>query len=120
MPNRGRHEFTVQEAVNMDSFVSWNYETIAFDDEGNYQNYQYITSQDPAKKVVIYNTPGDAAFDDDETITIKLNGEADSDREIVIDYDDLPFTLTGLMINQLDIKTSNDTTTNDLSALSFH
>ena len=119
MPNKGRHEFSVQEAVNMDSFVSWNYETVAFGDEV-YHNYQYITSQDPAKKVVIYNTPGDAAFDDPETITIKLNGEATADREIVIDYDDLPFTLTGLMINQLDIKTSDDTTTNDLSVLSFH
>ena len=119
MPNKGRHEFSVQEAVNMDSFIDWNYETVAFSDEV-YHNYQYITSQDPAKKVVIYNTPGDASFDANETITIKLNGDATAGREIVIDSGDLPFTISGLMINQLDIKNSDDTTTNDLSVLSFH
>ena len=119
MARRGRQEFSVQEAVNMDSFGDWNYETKAVDE--TYVNYQYITSTNPAKKVVIYNTTGDAAFDSDEYFTIKLNNNTGAGKEIVIDAAaNLPFTISGLLITQLDIKSSDEETTNDLSVLSFH
>tara|TARA_Y100001973_G_C5203532_1_gene339648 strand:+ start:2847 stop:3203 length:357 start_codon:yes stop_codon:yes gene_type:complete len=116
---KGLNEFTVQEATNFEAFSEWNYETKAFDD-ANYKDYTYVTSLNPAKKIVIYQTAADAAFDSGETITIKLNGNTDAGKEIVIDSGDLPFTLSGLSINSISIKTSDDTTTNDLSVLSFH
>jgi len=118
MARRGRQEFSVQEAVNMDSFGDWNYETKQI--STSYVNYTKITSSNPAKKVVIYQTPDDAAFDSGEDFKIKINGLETTDKEIHIASGDLPFTISGLLITQLDIKSSDNTTANDLSVLSFH
>ena len=67
MARRGRQEFSVQEAVNMDSFGDWNYEVLDLNDdpEGestlDSETSTYITSSNPAKKIVIYEVPGQAA-----------------------------------------------------------
>jgi hypothetical protein len=115
----GLQAFTVQEAVNYDSYTSWNYETKALDDT-SYKDYTIVTSTNPAKKVVIYQTAGDAAFDAGEALTVKLNGNTDANKEIVISGNELPFTISGLTIESISIKTDDATTTNDLSVLSFH
>jgi len=115
----GLNAFTIQEATNYEAFTSWNYETKAFDNT-SYKDYTYITSVNPAKKIVIYQTEGDASFDSGEGFTIKLNGETAAGKEIVISGGDLPFTLSGLTITSLSIKTDDATTTNDLSVLSLH
>ena len=47
MANRGRHEFSVQEAVNMDSFVSWNYQEMDIDGDNDAHACTFITSADP-------------------------------------------------------------------------
>lgn len=120
MANRGRHQFTVQESVNMDSYLSWNYESKPMTVADTYYEYTYVTAADPAKKVVIYQTPGDAAFDTGEVITVKINGNTDAGKEIAVNFDDLPFTLTGLSINNVAIKGSDATAVNDISVLSFH
>jgi hypothetical protein len=119
MANYGLHEFSTQEATNFEAFKDWNYETKAMSGT-SYQDYTLITSANPAKKVVLYQTAGDAAFDSGEGLTIKINGETAAGKEIVISGGDLPFTLSGLTITALSIKTNDATTTNDVSALSFH
>jgi len=120
MANRGRHEFSVQEAVNMDSFVSWNYEEIDLS-SGGAVSVQYITEQDPAKKIVIYDTPGSASsyLDAADVLSLTINGAA-APGIIKIDATDLPFTLTGLMLTSLTITNSAPEGTDKVSVLSFH
>jgi len=124
MANRGLHEFTVQEATNVDAFVDWNYQQ--FDVSGNLIDdpgvtATYITAANPAKKVVIYDTNG--TLDNDDALNIHLNGEDGSNKVIVIDGGrNLPFTISGLMITSLTIKMHDDHTDTDdtIDLLSFH
>ena len=118
MANRGRHEFSVQEAVNMDSFVSWNYEEL---DMSGADTCAYITADDPAKKVVLYLSPAASdALDDADTLSLTIIGETDAKKVIVIDPGDLPFTLTGLMITSLLVTPGGASAGEELSVLSFH
>ena len=120
----GRNAFTVQESVNMDSFSEWNYEQ--FDVSGDTVDSTgvtstYITSANPAKKVVIYDTDG--TLDNDDELNIYLNGETDGNKVIVIDGGrNLPFTISGLLITSLTIKMHDDDTTSGdvIDLLSFH
>jgi len=122
MASRGLHEFTVQEARNFSAFGSWNYENITgIAGDTDYHASTYITSSSPAKKVIIYMEPGDtASIDSDDVITIKINGETATGKEVKIDQGDLPFTLTGLTITALSIKTDDADSGEALSILSFH
>ena len=118
MANRGRHEFSVQEAVNMDSFVSWHYEEL---DMSAADTSTYITSDDPAKKVVLYLSPAASdALDATDTLTLTINGETATKKKIVIDPGDLPFTLSGIMITALIITPGGATAGEEISVLSFH
>ncbi|MBC8225740.1 MAG: hypothetical protein H8E74_01195 [Gammaproteobacteria bacterium] len=121
MANRGRHEFSVQEAVNMDSFISWNYEELDLNDDEVAETASYITAQDPAKKVVIYDTPGAATsfMDASDVLSLTINGETGS-KVVKIDATDLPFTLSGLMITSLAVSNSVGDNSNKVSVLSFH
>lgn len=122
MANRGRHEFSVQEAVNMDSFVSWNYEELDLNDSSpDAETCTYITAEDPAKKVVIYDTPGAATsfMDATDILSLTVNGETGA-KIIKVDATDLPFTLTGLMISTLAVSNSAGDNNNKVSVLSFH
>ena len=122
MASRGLHEFTVQEARNFAAFGSWNYENITgIAGDTDYHASTYITSASPAKKVIIYMEPGDtASIVSDDVITIKINGETATGKEIKIDQGDLAFTLTGLTITALSIKTDDADSGEGLSILSFH
>ena len=122
MASRGLHEFTVQEARNFSAFGSWNYENITgIAGDTDYHASTYITSASPAKKVIIYMEPGDtASIDSDDVITIKINGETATGKEVKIDQGDLPFTLTGLTITALSIKTDDADSGEALSILPFH
>ena len=121
MANRGRHEFSVQEAVNMASFVSWNYQEMDIDGDNDAHACTFITSTDPAKKVVIYDKPGSAAgvMDATDILTLVINGAA-APGIVKIDATDLPFTLSGLMITSLTIANSAGDNANSVSVLSFH
>ena len=124
MPNYGLQEFTVQEATNVNCFVDYNYEQ--FDVSGDTVDSDgvtstYITTKNPAKKIVIYDSNG--TLDDDDELNIYLNGETDSNKIIVIDGGrNLPFTLSGFMIKALTIKIVDaDTSAGDtIDLLSFH
>ena len=120
----GMNAFTVQESVNMSSFSDYNYQQ--FDVSGDTVDSvgvtsTYITSSNPAKKVVIYDTDG--TLDNDDELNIYLNGETDSNKVIVVDGGrNLPFTISGLMITSLTIKMHDDDTTSGdvIDLLSFH
>ena len=124
MANFGLHEFTVQEATNVNAFVDYNYEQ--FDVSGDTIDTDgvtsaYITEKNPAKKVVIYDSNG--TLDDDDELNIYLNGETAANKVIVIDGGrNLPFTLSGFIITALTIKIADaDTSASDtIDLLSFH
>ena len=119
----GLHAFTVQEATNYEAYTSWNYEarTLTSTSYAAEGTSTYITSTNPAKKIVIYEKPGDAvAADANETLTLKLNGDTDTGKEIVIEKGNLPFTISGLTITSLVFKSSDITGNDSFSILSFH
>ena len=121
---KGLTEFSIQQAYNYTTFGDWNYEQ--FDVSGDTIDSTgvtstYITSANPAKKVVIYDTDG--TLDNDDELNIYLNGETDSNKVIVVDGGrNLPFTISGLMITSLTIKMHDDDTTSGdvIDLLSFH
>ena len=123
---RGLNEFTVQEATNVDAFSDYNFETLdvsgdTVDDPG--VTATYITSANPAKKVVIYNDPdvnGVSITSETDVVTLTINGETATNKLIKIDTGDLPFTLSGLAITSLSLTNAGGGGSESLSVLSFH
>jgi hypothetical protein len=120
--NRVLHEFTVQEATNVDAFSTWNYEEI---DQGDTDAHActYITDKDPAKKVVIYHDPdinGVGITAETDVVTLTINGETATNKKIKLDTGDLPFTITGLLIKSLSLTNAGGAGSESLSVLSFH
>ena len=121
----GMNAFTVQESVNMEAFSDYNYEAAAYATDGSDPAYievssSYITSANPAKKVVIYDST--ETVDADDYWTIFLNGETATQKGIVIQNTNLPFTITGLLITELKIRAADGITTasDKVGILSFH
>lgn len=115
----GRQAFTVQESVNMDCFIDWFYEEM--DLSAANDTSTYITSLNPAKKVVLYYKPtGAVSIDSNDILTVTLNGETDAQKLIKIDGGDLPFTITGLLITSLKVATDDHDADESVSVLSFH
>jgi hypothetical protein len=119
---KGLNEFTVQEATNFDAFSDWNYEVLTLDGAGG-DTSQYITSINPAKKVVLYHVPtADASttLDDDDLMSITINGKTDGNKVIKIDPGDLPFTISGLAITSLKVVSAGNAASDSIACLSFH
>jgi len=121
----GYNAFTVQESVNMDAFSDYNYEAAAYATDGTDPAYievssTYITSANPAKKVVIYDST--ETVDATDYWTIFLNGETATQKGIVIQNTNLPFTITGLLITELKIRAADGITdaSDKVGILSFH
>ena len=119
---RGLTEFTVQQATNFDAFSDWNYQEVDQSDTDPHAA-DYITSINPAKKVVIYNDPdanGVSVTSETDVITLTINGETATNKLIKIDTGDLPFTLSGLAITSLSLTNAGGGGSESLSVLSFH
>ena len=119
----GLQAFTVQEATNFEAYTSWNFQAFdvsgdAIDDPG--VTSTYITSDNPAKKVVLYDRGAELNNSDD--ISITLNGETDSNKVIIVNGNNLPFTLSGITITSLKITIPDgDTDSSELLGLiSYH
>ena len=118
---RGLTEFTVQQAVNFESFSDWNYEELDMDGTPASSDASYITSINPAKKVVIFLTADASdALDAADVLTLTINGETAANKLIKIDIGDMPFTLSGLAMTSLAIATSDHDSGEELAVLSFH
>ena len=119
----GMNAFTVQESVNMDAFSDWNYEVMDLSSDETDDTSTYITSSNPAKKVVLYvepTTDASSSLDADDRLTITINGETDSNKKILIDPGDLPFTITGLLITSFAIQSVTGAASDSIALLSFH
>ena len=117
------HAFTVAEAGNLQVYSDYNYEQIDISGDtldSSPASATYITGSSPAKKVVIYD--GDGTVEDADTFTIALNGNTDTQKKIVFEGRNLPFTIEGLVMTALTVSLPDgDTTTSDtVDILSFH
>ena len=123
MANFGLQEFSTQEAVNFDAYTDWNIQVLDLETGGSYLDSTYIVGDNPAKKIVLYiepSTTGISALEVNDLLSLKLNGEAASNKIIKIDPNDLPFTLTGILLTSFAIKSENGVADDHISLLSFH
>ena len=113
----GRNAWTVQEAANAaDAYATYKCEilTLVDDDEKTTASW----ANQPAKEVVIFSE-GSVANDDNIIIALKISGSYGADIEI--SHDNLPFTVKGLLIEEVTIHGVNGESQNDLlTVLSFH
>ena len=117
MAQIGRHAFTVQESVNMESFSDWYYEVL---DLSGTDTSTHTTEANPAKKVVFYIVPGAATtLEDGDVLSITLNGKT-GNQIINIDSGDLPFTITGCLITSISVANSGAGASDTVSLLTFH
>ena len=115
----GRNAFTVQESVNIESFSEWYYEVLALSDDAD---STYITSARPAKKIVLYATPGAAStLEAGDVMSLTINGQSGTGQKLLIDLGDLPFTITGVLMTSLNCELTTGEGADDTVALiSFH
>ena len=117
---RGLTEFTVQQATNFEAFSDWNFQAIDVSGDSLDEDATYITSINPAKKVILYDRGAELNNSDD--ISITLNGNSATGKVIIVNGNNLPFTISGLAITSLNITIPDaDTDSSELlGLLSFH
>ena len=123
MANFGLQEFSTQESVNFGAYTDWNIQVLDLETGGAYLESTYIVADNPAKKIVLYVEPtitGVSSMEVDDLLTMTLNGKTDSQKKIKIDPNDLPFTLTGILLTSFAIKSENGAADDHISLLSFH
>ena len=123
MANFGLQQFSVQQAANFDAYNDWNIQVLDLETSGSYLKSIYIEENNPAKKIVLYiepSTTGMSELEVNDLLSLKLNGETVSNKIIKIDPNDLPFTLTGILLTSFAIKSENGAVDNHISLLSFH
>ena len=123
MATKPLHRHTVQEASNLLIYEDYFYEQIDISGDSldsSPASATYITDSQPAKKVVFYD--GDGTVEDADTFTIALNGNTDTQKKIVFEGRNLPFTIEGLLMTGLTVSLPDgDTSSSDtLDILSFH
>ena len=115
MANKPLHAYTVAEASNLQIYQDYKTEILTLADATEKTTSTWDT---PAKEVIIYSA-GSVADDDTITISLKVNGAHGDD--IIIHSENLPFTVKGLLIEEVIIHGDTSTTQDDyLTVLSFH
>ena len=123
MANFGLQEFTTQEATNVNCFTDWNYEVLDLSTDETDDTSIYITSDNPAKKIVLYVEPtvdGTSTLDINDLLTLTLNGKTDANKKIKIDPGDLPFTLSGVLLTSFAVQSKTGAASDSIVCLSFH
>ena len=116
MANKPLHKYTVAEASNLQVYESYKCEILTLNEAAAQTTASWDT---PAKEVVFY-TAGAAGNDDGITISLKVNGSHGDD--IVIAHDQLPFTVKGILIEEVVIHgiAGGGTEDDPITVLSFH
>ena len=123
MANFGLQEFSTQESVNFGAYTDWNWEILDLSTDETDDTSTYITADNPAKKIVLYVEPtitGISSLEVDDLLTMTLNGKTDSNKKIKIDPNDLPFTLTGILITSFAIQSKTGEAAESVALISFH
>ena len=123
MGNFGLQEFSTQESVNFGAYVDWNWEILDLSNDETDVTSTYIVADNPAKKIVLYVEPtitGVSSLEVDDLLTMTLNGKTDAQKKIKIDPNDLPFTLTGILLTSFAIQSKTGAVSDSVALLSFH
>ena len=124
MANFGLQEFSTQESVNFGAYVDWNWELLDLSSVATDDTSTYIVADNPAKKIVLYVEPtitGIGSLDINDVLTLTLNGETATHKKIKIDPNDLPFTLTGILLTSFAAQSeSGEADGESIILLSFH
>ena len=123
MANFGLQEFSTQESVNFGAYVDWNWEILDLSTDDTDDTSTYITGDNPAKKIVLYVEPtitGVSSLDVNDLLIMTLNGKTDAQKKIKIDPNDLPFTLTGILLTSFAIQSKTGASSDSIALLSFH
>ena len=123
MANFGLQEFSTQEAVNFEAYTDWNWEILDLSADETDVTSTYIVADNPAKKIVLYVEPtitGVSSLQVDDLLTMTLNGKTDAQKKIKIDPNDLPFTLTGILLTSFAIQSATGEASESIALLSFH
>ena len=123
MANFGLQEFSTQEATNFQAYTDWNWEILDLSNDETDDTSTYITATNPAKKIVLYVEPtitGVSSLQVDDVLTMTLNGETAAHKKIKIDPNDLPFTLTGILLTSFAIQSATGAAAESVALISFH
>ena len=123
MSNFGLQEFSAQEAVNFQAYTDWNWETLDLSADETDVTSTYIIADNPAKKIVLYVEPtvtGISSIEVNALLTMTLNGKTGIEKKIKIDPNDLPFTLTGILLTSFAIQSKTGTSGDSIALISFH
>ena len=123
MANFGLQEFSTQEATNFQAYTDWNWEILDLSNDETDDTSTYITATNPAKKIVLYVEPtitGVSSLQVDDVLTMTLNGETAAHKKIKIDPNDLPFTLTGILLTSFAIQSVTGQVAESIALISFH
>jgi hypothetical protein len=118
MATKPINKYTVQEATNLKVYENYSYKKITCADNDTYaEGDDWTTSGDgPAKEIMIINYTGDAAGV--TTLALKVGGSYGD--EIELEFQDYPITISGLLIDQIKMKTADSTADEVFSVISFH
>ena len=123
MANFGLQEFSTQEATNFQAYTDWNWEILDLSVDETDVTSTYIVADNPAKKIVLYVEPtitGISSLQVDDVLTMTLNGETAANKKIKIDPNDLPFTLTGILLTSFAIQSATGEAAESVALISFH
>ena len=114
MANKPLHAYTVAEANNLKVYESYKCEILSLSGTTEVPTSTWDT---PAKEVVIFSA-GSVADDDGITISLKVNGSHGND--IVLSGGNLPFTVKGVLVEEVVMHGDGSADNDALTVLSFH
>ena len=109
------HKFTVAESNNLQEYEDYYYNEL--DISTSYQDlFVNSTAGGAAKQVILYSIHTSTGIDAGDILSIKLN---DSSTVMKIRGDMLPFTIDNIIINKVEILTSEDDSNETIAVLAF-
>ena len=129
MATKPLNKFTVAESNNLQVYEDYSYEVlnVVAEDSGAWGAAANITSENPAKEVVLIEK---VAYETGDEFYIVLNDAIDAKADTTVDGTDskviivpqeaLPFTIKGMLITKLEISVNDDDGSERLGVLAFH
>ena len=109
------HAYTVAEASNLQVYEDYKCQILTLNEDAAKTTDSWDT---PAKEITIFSE-GAVANDDNIIVSLKVNGSHGADIEL--SHDNLPFTVKGILIEEVTIHGVSSEGQNDaLTVLSFH
>ena len=109
------HKFTVAESNNLQVYEDYYYNDLNI--STSYQDlFLDTTAGGAAKQVILYSIHTGTVIEDTDILSIKLN---DSSTVMKIRGSMLPFTIDNMIINKVEILTSDDDTDETIAVLAF-